>query len=897
MSAMASQYHAVTLIASPSYPNAIAWSSDNLVAVASGHIVTILNPAALDGPRGVVGLRRCDPFPIGVVSREDLFEPCLVSTSLARDAEPCARSISWSPQGFAPNSGCLLAVCTVDGHVKLYRSPIWEICDEWIQVADISQLLFSYYKTINFGEDNGSHLTSLKNINTEETEVLGSTRELQDPLSRRGPGQRKRKLPRVDDYIYDGNKDDLDASNDADFSLKSCSKSEKKSSKKTAKHGHGPVSVNGQGSTGNSKASLSSNGGNKSAPLITAKQYACRDARLSSVIVAWSPLVSSSDKISCLWRHWCILAVGSKAGNVSFWKLYKPEYYTIDAGVVNSDPMLIGVLQAHKSWVSAITWEVSSEGSSKSSLLLATGCSDGSVKIWLANIEGLNRCTNLEEVPFALVAEVTDLSAPVSAISLAVPAGSQYEVNLAIGRVSGSVETWICNTCSRKIENTNACHAHDQVVTGLSWGMDGYCLYSCSQDNSARCWIYNGNHLEEIPVHTNFPESKESTDLSEVSNRCFGLTLAPGEQMIAVVHGLDLNVLDQMYQARTQKAVVEFIWIGGQFVGIPLDRSIDVCNPQSTILSSSNFLWWGSNILWSLKKYENVEKGLALWDVVAALQGFKKYAPTFLETLMDMWISALFSGDPQCVSIDSPSCSRQDMLPSVSLRKLHLLNIICRKVMLSNHAQLGPDAENGNDSKTEFWNTLLIRSERELRERLVGFTFAAVLKRTAYSFNDTSTENIWFPVGVAQMDSWVTMNDGEVHNQLKYLRSRIKDLGNRVNSACGYSVEETCPYCSAPVHFESADVAICRERHTLTRCRASMILCSVLQPVWHCVCCGGMVDKLLPQSFFTMQASHLDANQDEGSLDLSGPAVPLCPFCGVLLQRSTPAFLLSTSPV
>ena len=229
---------------------------------------------------------------------------------------------------------------------------------------------------------------------------------------------------------------------------------------------------------------------------------------------------------------------------------------------------------------------------------------------------------------------------------------------------------------------------------------------------------------------------------------------------------------------RTQKAVVEFIWIGGQFVGIPLDRSIDVCNPQS-ILSSSNFLWWGSNILWSLKKYKNVEKGLALWDVVAALQGFKKYAPTFLETLMDMWISALFSGDPQCVSINAPSCSRHDMLPSVSLRKLHLLNIICRKVMLSNHVQLGPDAENGNDSKTEFWNTLLIRSERELRERLVGFTFAAVLKRTTYSFNGTSTENSWFPVGVAQMDSWVSMNDGEVHNQLKYLISRIKDLGNR----------------------------------------------------------------------------------------------------------------------
>lgn len=229
---------------------------------------------------------------------------------------------------------------------------------------------------------------------------------------------------------------------------------------------------------------------------------------------------------------------------------------------------------------------------------------------------------------------------------------------------------------------------------------------------------------------------------------------------------------------RTQKAVVEFIWIGGQFVGIPLDRSIDVCNPQSAILSSSNFLWWGSNILWSLRKYENVEKSIVLWDVVTALQGFKKYAPVFLETLMDIWLSALFSGDPQCGSINASSCSRHDMLPSVSLRKLHLLNIICRKVMLD-HLHHGPDAENGNDRTTDFWNTLFIRSEKELRERLVGFTFSAVLKRSAYLLKGTSTENSWFPVGVAQMDSWVSMNDGEVHNQLRYLRSRITDLGNR----------------------------------------------------------------------------------------------------------------------
>jgi hypothetical protein len=98
----------------------------------------------------------------------------------------------------------------------------------------------------------------------------------------------------------------------------------------------------------------------------------------------------------------------------------------------------------------------------------------------------------------------------------------------------------------------------------------------------------------------------------------------------------------------------------------------------------------------------------------------------------------------------------------------------------------------------------------------------------------------------------------------------------RINSACGYSVEETCPYCSAPVHFESADVAICRDKHTLTRCRASMILCSVLQPVWHCVCCGGMVDKLLPQSFFAMQASPLPLlRHSAAEVDAGVPAVHL----------------------
>ncbi|KAL6615863.1 hypothetical protein ACP70R_038133 [Stipagrostis hirtigluma subsp. patula] len=920
---MASHYQAATLIASPSYPNAIAWSSENLVAVASGHLVTILNPAELDGPRGLVVLRPGDPFPIGVVNREDLFEPCLVPTSLARDTQPCARSVSWSQHGFAPNSGCLLAICTVDGRVKLYRSPFCEFCDEWVEVADISQLLYNYYKNINFGEDDGPYSFTQRDANIESTQdlgcvpelqepeqtrglgcilelqepeqthdlgsvpelqepdqtlLLGCVRELQEPICFRGPGKRKRKATRVEGYIYDDNGDGVEASKDAEFSLKPCPKSKKKSLKRVVKPGPEVALVNGQGRSQNIKAPSSCNRENRSSSLITAKQYACRDALLSSLVVAWSPVVSSHD--STCSRNWCILAVGSKSGNVSLWKIWKPEYYTIDVRMVAKDPMLIGVLQAHKSWVSSISWEISSMGSSNPLLLLATGCTDGSVKVWSGSIEGLNQCKGAKEVPFALVAEVnTDSAASVSSISLSVPAQPQHEVNLAVGRVSG----------------------------GLSWGLDCHCLYSCSQDNSMRCWIFHINQLEEIPVHTHFPELKESTDLSEVSDRCFGLALAPGELMIAVVRGLDQNLLNQMYQARTQKAVVEFIWIGGQSLGIPLDKSIHECSPESVILSACNFLWWGSNILWSLKKYENGDRALVLWDVIAALQGFKKSEPKFLETLMHNWISDLFPDDPECVSINAPSHSRRDMMSHVSLRKLHLLNIICRKVMLRDHAQCSPGAEKGNSATSDLWNDLLVSSERELRERLVAFTFAAVLKRTSYTLKGASIENSWFPVGVAQMDAWLSLNDREAHNQLKFLRSRIKDIGSRIDSVCEYSVEETCSYCSAPVHFKSPDVAICSgsnpgtaatDRHNLSRCRASMRLCSVLQPVWHCVCCGGMIDKLLPETFFTMQASPLDAaGATDESLDLSAAAVPFCPFCGILLQRSVPVFLMSASPV
>jgi hypothetical protein len=135
--------------------------------------------------------------------------------------------------------------------------------------------------------------------------------------------------------------------------------------------------------------------------------------------------------------------------------------------------------------------------------------------------------------------------------------------------------------------------------------------------------------------------------------------------------------------------------------------------------------------------------------------------------------------------------SRKDMMSKASLRKLHLLNIINRKVMLGDHAQYSPGGENGNNAETDFWTNLLVSSETELQERLVAFTYAAVLDRIAYLLKGASNEDRWFPVGIAQMDYWVSMNSGEVHNKLNYLRSRIKDFVSRYR-LCFLKRYKTC---------------------------------------------------------------------------------------------------------
>ncbi|KAM0951387.1 putative transcription factor WD40-like family [Dioscorea sansibarensis] len=836
---MDSFFQSTTLVASSSYPDSIAWSEENLVAIASGHIITILSPASIVSPRGLITLPPNKPFPIGAVKKEDLNAACLMPTLLSRENRPCSRSISWSPLGLAPNSGCLLAVCTTEGRVKIYRAPFCEFSSEWVEVVDVSDMLLYYLDSIKFGE-----------LMVPEQAESGHAIEWQESSISEVPKGIKR-------------------SYDANESTQTLLKSR--------------------------KCNLLSQ--------VTAKQYSSRRALLSFTIVAWSPLLQSSANFHSS-NSFCgscsILATGGQSGKISVWRICEPPCYTIEHGRLSADPVLIGLLQAHNSWITAISWAISSASSLEPKLILSTGSYDGSVKLWTADISLLIKSAEPNKACFSLLKEVTSASSiSISTISLVVPTQSPDRVILAAGKGSGSIDVCICHISNNDFQSIGIYDAHDQVVTGLIWSFNGCCLYSCSQDNSVRCWALHQNSLVEVFFPSALRQS--STKYLQVSDPCFGIALSPGGLMIALVHSFDANLLNPMYQARTQKAAAEFFWIGGQSLMIPSERHL-AHNPETISLSSENDLMcWESNILWSLECFENVDKPLSLWDVIAALVHFRKTIPVFWENLLIKWISKWF-GLESVDSIEKILLRSGSMLSKISSRKLHLLNILCRRLMLIEVKASAPngiqDKSSGlDDDEKALWENLLIKAEGELRQRLVAFSFRAVLSHAQCSSSVTADATNWLPNGIVQMEQWLTINSDFVHPRLKLLGAKIREIRN---SNC--IKEESCCFCSASVPFESPETATCagnklNKNHRLPRCSVSMQLCSITEPMWFCICCQRWAARLIPWSSFNTSETLLDEPFHNESPTVQGTLRPLCPFCGVLLQRLLPDFFLSTSPV
>ncbi|XVF12758.1 hypothetical protein REPUB_Repub08aG0147000 [Reevesia pubescens] len=917
---MASRFQAATLVASPSYPNSIAWSDENLIAVASGHLVTILNPALPFGPRGLITVPKSEPYPIGVVKKEDLASGCLLPTTLSRDPRPCVRSISWSNLGMAPNSGCLLAVCTTEGRVKLYRPPFCDFCAEWIEVLDITDRLYDYLASISFEEP----YISPSEISKESVPDHNFVDDPAESLSGKEHKRRRVTASGVRDFGSETSCDQI-----------SCYKKGKDvnagPSSSTEVEGQGPpkglnMKFGREKSSHQTVLAIKSKGKSAkkipeicSLPLITADQYASRSAMLSSLVVAWSPLLKLSSEMCVVPENnssnsFSLLALGAKSGKISLWRIHATQYYSIEQSGAPTAVDFIGILQAHKSWVTTISWGLISSHSSNPQVLLATGSSDGSVRIWIGHGEELLKSPEVNNAPFYLLKEITNIHAgPVSVLSL-MPTQSLHKMLLAVGKGSGAFEVWIGDISVKKFNRAGPYDAHDQVVTGLAWAFDGSFLYSCSQDNFVRSWSLRGSSLSEVPIPSSSPGLRSFSDLPDVFISCLGLVVSPSNLAVAMVRSFDVNQLDQMYEARLQKAVVEFFWIGGQQKDILSYTSLGFDIEAFPGFSEKELVYWESNIMWSLKQYGQWDKPLVVWDIIAALLAFKRYAPDYVDHVLIKWLSISFVDLNVEHSIEKVLPHVCKSFSKAASRQLHLLNIICRRVILS---ELKADEINSNllnlggldkvnfaqDNKVKFWMDLLSNGERELRERLVGFTFSAYRSIASNSATCSPESGYWYPLGVAQMKQWVAHNNCHVRNQLKVLASEIKTF--KRNHSTELEAEEKCSYCLAAVPFDSPEFAFCKglennsrfgEQHKLTRCAVSMQVCPTT-PLWLCKCCQRWTANLAPETLFMMPQYSLDFNLSPKSSVVKEASKPLCPFCGILLQRLLPEFLLSPLPV
>lgn len=644
-------------------------------------------------------------------------------------------------------------------------------------------------------------------------------------------------------------------------------------------------------------------------PQITADQYASRSAMLSSTVSAWSPLLqfsSDSGQVSSNSSSECcsLLAFGGKSGKISIWRINGPEGYSVEQSKGKNVATLVGLLAAHAAWITTISWAVLASEVSNPQFLLAAGSSDGSVKIWRVSSDELLKSSELNHAYFLLVNEVSSVGAiPVSVLSLAVPIELQQKILLAIGRVSGSFDVWSCDLSTGKLDIVSSDDAHDHVVTGLAWAFDGTCLYSCSQDNTVRSWILHESSLYEAPFHSSTLGVKTSTDIPISSDSCFGVDASPGNLVIAVVRKFDVECLHPMYQARTMKAAVEFFWIGGQQSGLELNSNPEIGIENFPGFSENELVYWESNILRSLSNYERADRPLVVWDIIAALLAFKVSAPKYVEQILLRWLSMSFVESDFGLPTEQVLSHTSRSFPKVSSRRLQLVNVICRRLMLPEFKTDQPNRKQPDlghcGAKEELmtsWMELISSCERELRERVVGFNMSAAFCHFSCSASTVSKIR-YYPCGIAQMKQWIDLNHDDVQDKQKYYAGKHVA---RLQTARGYVEEEKCYYCSASVPFESPEVAFCQgvngQRHKFVRCAVSMRACPPT-PLWFCTCCKRWAWQLAPEALFAMPEHPSDFESYLEHSNMSAFSKPLCPFCGVLLQRSQPEFLLSASPV
>lgn len=194
---------------------------------------------------------------------------------------------------------------------------------------------------------------------------------------------------------------------------------------------------------------------------------------------------------------------------------------------------------------------------------------------------------------------------------------------------------------------------------------------------------------------------------------------------------------------------------------------------------------WENNILWSLRQYEHLDKALVVWDITAALLAFKQYIPRYVERVLLKWLVSIFRSQSGISTILSEA-SRY--LPRITSRVLQLLNIITRQVALkkpeadktvSEQHDLS-SSDDAVEEQIKSWMQLHSNIEKELRERLVGFSLSVILSLVSDSHESNGHKfECWTPIGLAQMEKWVNLNSADVNERLKLLAEKVRRTKKR----------------------------------------------------------------------------------------------------------------------
>lgn len=959
---------AAHLVAPALYPNAVKWSDDNLIAVATSQLITILNPASIEGPRGFVTASSDQPFNVGRVQPADMQAPCLLPVGLSRNLRAVVRSMDWSPQGLAPNGGCLLAVCTKDHRVKLYRAPYCEFQSEWVEVLDLSEILYQHFCQSRFTKlDHAKDIKAMSFVNFF-SKARWSYRSSKEPQHRK---EQKLREELVEDlnagtggsWIHgsiDGEKcnavvvcrDTAQADNELN-------------AEKTSSMQEGPsfLAPNGKEGTVASFSQrdlcldtgcaidLDENG--KQSPqcsaviestcilqdqrsgepaseflhldlekdsnsCISSLLYTSYINRFAYVVVAWSLNLRVECLISDLSKkrteNFVLIAMGAKSGEVSVLRASYPHQYTLELATSIPEVNLVGVFEAHGSWISALCWGKGCKtiynkdgiaAGHEEEIFLATGSSDGSVKVWAGDVRDFNKVPSSSgTVPLSLIKQVIpENSSPVTSIALTISARSSENIQVAVGKASGSLLVLEIDMSGKHCREVHQIDAHSQMVTGIVWAFDGSCLYTCSQDDGLQAWMFSGSGLLALP----FPQgsalfdSKFSDTSSNLPNSVldgyFGLDLSKGSLALATVRGVSTEMLDPMYQSRSIKSVAQVFWIGSQHFAVPPPTHVP-CGLQDIRcgIPSSDLAQWYFNVLSALHHFENTSHNLVLWDVMISLNSLKAVAGNgFLNLVVTTWLLELgivISEVQDGLSLLTKSY--QASLLEASSRSLHIVSVIVRRLylpelnpfiddrkfsMASELSSCADQTASMSGCPGNVWQRLLLDVEHELRQRIVHLTLSSIASCMQLYTNTSKKLN---SAGVRCMLQWALANTSVVSPQLLVESQKVRQILR------WHGQTELCSICKETVPFDSAEMGQCQgsESHKLPRCAATFEICPP-GPLWFCHCCTRWASEQLRTLFFTL-SSGKDIEQTKEVLDLCGSVQPFCPFCGILMQRFLP---------